>query len=135
MIQRLASKPSVNLLCPRHLELAELNLRSSGSSSVWCSAHNGSAAAGRMFEDPEIQRFDSARYPWSLEQQSVRPVCIKLSQSYAPSGNSPIEGQIPEKYIKFMEYCSEMRSDEIEKASFHFNWDFFCLSSGLRCCI
>ncbi|MBK8205138.1 MAG: hypothetical protein IPK68_23555 [Bdellovibrionales bacterium] len=45
MIQRLASKPSVNLLCPRHLELAEPNLRSSGSSSVWCSAHNGSAAA------------------------------------------------------------------------------------------
>ncbi|MBK8202227.1 MAG: hypothetical protein IPK68_07910 [Bdellovibrionales bacterium] len=70
LIQRLARKPSVNLLCPSHRSLAELNLWISGSSSAWCSAHNGSAAAGRMFEDPEILRFSSARYPWSLEQQS-----------------------------------------------------------------
>ncbi len=58
---KLARKPSVNLLYPRHRELAELNLRSSGSSSAWCSAHSGSAAAGRMFEDTEFLRFSSAR--------------------------------------------------------------------------
>ncbi|MBK9041324.1 MAG: hypothetical protein IPL83_19585 [Bdellovibrionales bacterium] len=58
---------------PRHAEPAELNLRSSGSSSAWCSAHNGSAAAGPMFEDPEFLRFSLARRPWSLEQQSSRP--------------------------------------------------------------
>ncbi|MBK9039930.1 MAG: hypothetical protein IPL83_12335 [Bdellovibrionales bacterium] len=58
---------------PRHGELAEPNLRSPGSSSAWCSAHNGSAAAGRMFEDPGLLRFGSARHPWSLEQQSSRP--------------------------------------------------------------
>ncbi len=51
--------------------LAEANLRGSGSSSAWCSAHNNvSAAAGRMFEDPEPLRFASARRPWSLEKQS-----------------------------------------------------------------
>ncbi|MBK9039728.1 MAG: hypothetical protein IPL83_11285 [Bdellovibrionales bacterium] len=63
-------------MCPkkRQRELAELNLRISGSSSAWCSAHNVSAAAGRMFEDPEILRFSSARLPWSLEQQSTRQV-------------------------------------------------------------
>ncbi|MBK8201237.1 MAG: hypothetical protein IPK68_02535 [Bdellovibrionales bacterium] len=59
---------------PRHRELAEPNLRISGSSSAWCSAHNVSTAAGRMFEDPEFLRFGSARLPWSLEQQSSRPV-------------------------------------------------------------
>jgi hypothetical protein len=48
----LGRKPSKILLCPKHRELAELNLRGSGSSSAWCSAHNVSAAAGRMFEDP-----------------------------------------------------------------------------------
>ena len=57
-----------------HRELAEVNLRGSGSSSAWCSAHNVSAAAGRMFEDPEPLRFTSARDPWSLEQQSSGPV-------------------------------------------------------------
>ncbi|MBK9038307.1 MAG: hypothetical protein IPL83_03940 [Bdellovibrionales bacterium] len=46
---------------PRHTELAELNVRNSGSSSAWCSAHKGSAAAGRMFEDPGLLRFGSAR--------------------------------------------------------------------------
>ncbi|MBK8204078.1 MAG: hypothetical protein IPK68_17780 [Bdellovibrionales bacterium] len=56
----LDGKPSVNLLYPRLAELAELNLRNSGSSSAWCSAHNVSAAAGRMFEDPEFLRFSSA---------------------------------------------------------------------------
>ncbi|MBK9038413.1 MAG: hypothetical protein IPL83_04490 [Bdellovibrionales bacterium] len=71
---RLARKPSVNLLYPRYEELAELNLRISGSSSAWCSAHNGSTAAGRMFEDPGFLRFGSARYPRSLEQQASRPV-------------------------------------------------------------
>ncbi|MBK8201206.1 MAG: hypothetical protein IPK68_02375 [Bdellovibrionales bacterium] len=50
--------------------LAEASLRGSGSSSAWCSAHNVSAAAGRMFEDPGLLRFGSARRPWSLEQQS-----------------------------------------------------------------
>ncbi|MBK9041322.1 MAG: hypothetical protein IPL83_19575 [Bdellovibrionales bacterium] len=59
---------------PRNMEPAELNLRSPGSSSAWCSAPNGSAAAGRMFEDPGFLRFSSARLPWSLEQQSSRPV-------------------------------------------------------------
>ncbi|MBK8203921.1 MAG: hypothetical protein IPK68_16930 [Bdellovibrionales bacterium] len=54
-------------------EPAELNLRGSGSSSAWCSAHSGSAAARRMFEDPGFLRFSSARLPWSLEQQSSRP--------------------------------------------------------------
>ena len=49
-------KPSKILLCPKHRELAELNLRGSGSSSAWCSAHNVSAAAGRMFEDPGLLR-------------------------------------------------------------------------------
>ncbi|MBK8200844.1 MAG: hypothetical protein IPK68_00455 [Bdellovibrionales bacterium] len=58
----------------RHKELAEANLRSSGSSSAWCSAHVVSAAAGRMFEDPGLLRFGSARHPWSLEQQSSGPV-------------------------------------------------------------
>ncbi|MBK9041290.1 MAG: hypothetical protein IPL83_19410 [Bdellovibrionales bacterium] len=58
----------------RHRELAEANLRISGSSSAWCSAHNVSAAAGRMFEDPGLLRFASARHPWSLEQQSSGPV-------------------------------------------------------------
>ncbi|MBK9039539.1 MAG: hypothetical protein IPL83_10300 [Bdellovibrionales bacterium] len=48
---------------PRLAELAELNLRNSGSSSAWCSAHNVSAAAGRMFEDPGLLRFSSARCP------------------------------------------------------------------------
>ncbi|MBK8202063.1 MAG: hypothetical protein IPK68_07010 [Bdellovibrionales bacterium] len=73
LIEWLAYKPSVNLLYQRHRELAEANLRGSGSSSAWCSAHNGSAAAGRMFEDPEFLRFGSARVPWSLEQQSGGP--------------------------------------------------------------
>ncbi|MBK8202788.1 MAG: hypothetical protein IPK68_10870 [Bdellovibrionales bacterium] len=45
---------------PRLAELAEPNLRSPGSSSAWCSAHKGSAAAGRMFEDPGLLRFGSA---------------------------------------------------------------------------
>ncbi|MBK9037849.1 MAG: hypothetical protein IPL83_01615 [Bdellovibrionales bacterium] len=58
----------------KHRELVEPNLRNSGSSSAWCSAHNGSAAAGRMFEDPEFLRFGSARDPWSFEQQLTRPV-------------------------------------------------------------
>ncbi|MBK9037834.1 MAG: hypothetical protein IPL83_01535 [Bdellovibrionales bacterium] len=57
----------------RHGELAEADLRGSGSSSAWCSAHKGSAAAGRMFEDPGLLRFDSERHPWSLEQKSSGP--------------------------------------------------------------
>ena len=64
----------------RHRELADPNLRGSGSSSAWCSAHNVSAAAGRMFEDPESLRFGSARHPWSLEQQSSGPV--QVSQTF-----------------------------------------------------
>ncbi|MBK9040792.1 MAG: hypothetical protein IPL83_16840 [Bdellovibrionales bacterium] len=56
LIQRLARKPSVILLYPRHRELAEASLRNSGSSSAWCSAHKGSAAAERMFEDPGLLR-------------------------------------------------------------------------------
>ncbi|MBK9039791.1 MAG: hypothetical protein IPL83_11630 [Bdellovibrionales bacterium] len=54
-------------MCPRYRELAELNLRNSGSSSAWCSAHKG--APGPMFEDPEFLRFSSAR-TLSLGQQS-----------------------------------------------------------------
>ncbi|MBK9038627.1 MAG: hypothetical protein IPL83_05580 [Bdellovibrionales bacterium] len=54
--------------------MAEADLRISGSSSAWCSAHNVSTAAGRMFEDPGLLRFGSARHPWSLEQQSSGPV-------------------------------------------------------------
>ncbi|MBK9041194.1 MAG: hypothetical protein IPL83_18920 [Bdellovibrionales bacterium] len=46
-----------SVVSKRHRELAELNLRGSGSSSAWCSAHNVSAAAGRMFEDPGFLRF------------------------------------------------------------------------------
>ena len=45
-----------SVVSKRHRELAEANLRGSGSSSAWCSAHNVSAAAGRMFEDPELLR-------------------------------------------------------------------------------
>jgi hypothetical protein len=63
LILRLARKPSVNLLCPSHRELAEVNLRNPGSSSAWCGAHKVSAAAGRMFEDPGFLRFTSARHP------------------------------------------------------------------------
>ncbi|MBK9040019.1 MAG: hypothetical protein IPL83_12790 [Bdellovibrionales bacterium] len=44
----------------RHGSLAEADLRISGSSSAWCSAHDVSAAAGRMFEDPEFLRSSSA---------------------------------------------------------------------------
>jgi hypothetical protein len=33
-----------------------------------------SAAAGRMFEDPEPLRFSLVRDPWSFEQQSSGPV-------------------------------------------------------------
>jgi hypothetical protein len=50
-----------SVVSKRHRELTEENLRISGSSSAWCSAHNVSAAAGRMFEDPEILRFASVR--------------------------------------------------------------------------
>jgi hypothetical protein len=35
-----------------------------------------SAAAGRMFEDPEPLRFSLVRDPWSFEQQSSGPVQI-----------------------------------------------------------
>ena len=63
-----------SVVSKRHRELTEANLRGSGSSSAWCSAHNLSAAAGRMFEDPEPLRFASVRRPWSLEQQSSGPV-------------------------------------------------------------
>jgi hypothetical protein len=59
--------------------LAELNLRGSGSSSAWCSAHNVSAAAGRMFEDPGFLRFSAARVPWSLEQRSSGPVQMRFN--------------------------------------------------------
>ncbi|MBK8203271.1 MAG: hypothetical protein IPK68_13430 [Bdellovibrionales bacterium] len=52
---------SDSVVSKRHRELAELNLRGSGSSSAWCSAHNESAAAGSMFEDPGFLRFSSAR--------------------------------------------------------------------------
>ncbi|MBK8204343.1 MAG: hypothetical protein IPK68_19195 [Bdellovibrionales bacterium] len=45
-----------SVVSKRHGSLAEEDLRISGSSSAWCSAHKGSAAAGRMFEDPEILR-------------------------------------------------------------------------------
>jgi hypothetical protein len=62
-----------SVVSKRHREQAEANLRGSGSSSAWCSAHNGSAAAGRMFEDPEPLRFGSTKCPWSLEQQSSGP--------------------------------------------------------------
>ncbi|MBK8203783.1 MAG: hypothetical protein IPK68_16200 [Bdellovibrionales bacterium] len=66
--------PSVTLLYPKHREPAELNLRSPGSSSAWCSAHKGSAAAGRMFEYPGLLRFSSAGHPWSSKQESRGPV-------------------------------------------------------------
>ena len=65
---------SDSVVSKRHRELAEADLRGSGSSSAWCSAHNVSAAAGRMFEDPGLLRSASARRPWSLEQQSSGPV-------------------------------------------------------------
>ena len=65
---------SDSVVSKRHRELAEVDLRGSGSSSAWCSAHNVSTAAGRMFEDPGLLRFASARRPWSLEQQSSGPV-------------------------------------------------------------
>jgi hypothetical protein len=63
-----------SVVSKKHRELAEVDLRGSGSSSAWCSAHKGSAAAGRMFEDPGLLRSTSARRPWSLEQQSSGPV-------------------------------------------------------------
>ncbi|MBK9041223.1 MAG: hypothetical protein IPL83_19070 [Bdellovibrionales bacterium] len=49
-----------SVVSKRHRELAEADLRGSGSSSAWCSAHNVSAAAGRMFEDPGLLRSTSA---------------------------------------------------------------------------
>jgi hypothetical protein len=49
-----------SVVSKRHRELAEADLRGSGSSSAWCSAHKGSAAAGRMFEDPGLLRSASA---------------------------------------------------------------------------
>ena len=49
-----------SVVSKRHRELTEANLRNSGSSSAWCSAHDVSAAAGRMFEDPGLLRFGSA---------------------------------------------------------------------------
>ncbi|MBK9041224.1 MAG: hypothetical protein IPL83_19075 [Bdellovibrionales bacterium] len=49
-----------SVVSKRHRELAEVDLRGSGSSSAWCSAHNVSAAAGRMFEDPGLLRSGSA---------------------------------------------------------------------------
>ncbi len=59
-----------SVVSKRHRELAELNLRSSGSSSAWCSAHNVSAAAGRMFEDPGLLRLvqPSALGVWNNNQ-------------------------------------------------------------------
>ncbi|MBK9037550.1 MAG: hypothetical protein IPL83_00025 [Bdellovibrionales bacterium] len=63
-----------SVVSKRHRELTGASLRISGSSSAWCSAHNVSAAAGRMFEDPEFLRFASVKLPWSLEQQSSGPV-------------------------------------------------------------
>jgi hypothetical protein len=45
-----------SVMSKRHRELAEADLRGSGSSSAWCSAHKVSAAAGRMFEDPGLLR-------------------------------------------------------------------------------
>jgi hypothetical protein len=45
-----------SVVSKRHRELAEAILRGSGSSSAWRSAHNVSAAAGRMFEDPGLLR-------------------------------------------------------------------------------
>jgi hypothetical protein len=45
-----------SVVSKRHRELAEAILRGSGSSSAWCSAHNVSTAAGRMFEDPGLLR-------------------------------------------------------------------------------
>ena len=65
---------SDSVVSKRHRELVEVDLRGSGSSSAWCSAHNVSAAAGRMFEDPGLLRSASIRRPWSLEQQSSGPV-------------------------------------------------------------
>ncbi len=47
-----------SVVSKRHGVPAEADLRGSGSSSAWCSAHKGSAAAGRMFEDPGLLRFD-----------------------------------------------------------------------------
>jgi hypothetical protein len=49
-----------SVVSKRHGSPAEEDLRISGSSSALCSAHKGSAAAGRMFEDPEILRSASA---------------------------------------------------------------------------
>ena len=49
-----------SVVSKRHRELAEVDLRDSGSSSAWCIAHNVSAAAGRMFEDPGLLRSGSA---------------------------------------------------------------------------
>ncbi|MBK8205117.1 MAG: hypothetical protein IPK68_23430 [Bdellovibrionales bacterium] len=66
----------------RHRELAEVDFRNSGSSSAWCSAHKGSAAAGRMFEDPEFLKSTSAMDPWILEQQSCGPVWVNFAHFY-----------------------------------------------------
>ncbi len=60
LIQWLARKPSVILLFQTPRAPAKPNLRSPGSSSAWCSAHNVSTAAGRMFEDPGLLRFGLA---------------------------------------------------------------------------
>ncbi|MBK9038308.1 MAG: hypothetical protein IPL83_03945 [Bdellovibrionales bacterium] len=76
-----------SVMSKRHRELAELNLRGSGSSSAWCSAHKGSAAAGRMFEDPGLLRFGSARdsleFGTTIKQAS-------LSSVSQPSGGEPL---------------------------------------------
>ena len=72
-----------------HRELAEPKLRSPGSSSAWCSAHNVSAAAGRMFEDPGLLRLvqSGALGVWNNNQVGqfmylwLRLVdCIRMSQ-------------------------------------------------------
>lgn len=65
---------SLQNLSRTHGAPADQILGGSGSSSAWCSAHNESAAAGRMLEDPEFLKFGSARDPWSLEKQSSWPV-------------------------------------------------------------
>jgi hypothetical protein len=74
------------IVVPIQGSLAELDLRISGSSSAWCSAHNVSAAAGRMFEDPGLLRSSSARDPWigtTIKQASLSSVC-------QPSGGEPL---------------------------------------------
>ncbi len=94
----------------RHRELAEVNLRGSGSSSAWCSAHNVSAAAGRMFEDPGLLRCTSARTlgVWNNNQVGQFTYPSVLNGPFFPSGAHPFL-RSPQQSLPFRGNQTEYR--------------------------